>query len=175
MAQEVSARETEAAPIPEQEEPTKGVEAVSVPKERIPAEEAGVVLVPKQKVSSDGTKMAPPPREDGKWVCPIGGCREPATHLLDECNIFKDLTLTKRQKALKERGLCECCLTDCRDRETGTRDRNEVLPVDWLPTTSAAEIGRAAGANLDQQGGTKRRPVAEQSCGKRPAAQGHPP
>jgi hypothetical protein len=28
---------------------------------------------------------------------------------------------TRRQKALKERGVCECCLTDSREKETGAR------------------------------------------------------
>jgi hypothetical protein len=40
---------------------------------------------------------------------------------LDECEGSKDLSVTKRRKALKEWDRCECCLTDCRDRETGAR------------------------------------------------------
>jgi hypothetical protein len=31
------------------------------------------------------------------------------------------LSITKRRKMLKELDRCECCLTDCRDRETGSR------------------------------------------------------
>jgi hypothetical protein len=77
--------------------------------------------VPRQKVRSGGTKMAPPAKEDGKWVCPIDGCREAAIHPQDDCSEFGGLTVTKRQKVLKERDLCECCLTDCKDEETGTR------------------------------------------------------
>jgi hypothetical protein len=40
---------------------------------------------------------------------------------LDECEGFKGLSVTKRRKALKEWDPCECCLTDCRDRETDAR------------------------------------------------------
>ncbi len=78
------------------------------------------MLVSRRKVPSAGTKMAPPPKEDGKRVCPIGECREAATHPLDDCKGFGDLSVTKRRKVLKEWGLCECCLTNCKDEETGT-------------------------------------------------------
>jgi hypothetical protein len=42
-------------------------------------------------------------------------------HPLDECEEFRSLSVTQRWKAIKEWDRCECCLTDCRDRKTGTR------------------------------------------------------
>ncbi len=48
-------------------------------------------------------------------------CREVATHPLDEYKEFGGLTVTKRRRALKDQGLCECCLTSCRDKEIGTK------------------------------------------------------
>jgi hypothetical protein len=54
-------------------------------------------------------------------VCPANDCLESATHPLDSCKGFEGLSITKRRKMLKEWSRCECCLTDCRDRETGAR------------------------------------------------------
>jgi hypothetical protein len=73
------------------------------------------------RASSSGAKMASPPEERERWVCPIDECRESAVHPLDGCKGFGDLSVTKRRKMLKERNLCECCLTDCKDKETGAR------------------------------------------------------
>ncbi len=54
-------------------------------------------------------------------MCPIGDCQESAVHPLDDCKGFGNLSVTKRRKMLKERSLCECCLTNCKDKETGAR------------------------------------------------------
>jgi hypothetical protein len=40
---------------------------------------------------------------------------------LDECEEFKSLSVPQREKAVREWGRWECCLTDCRDRKTGSR------------------------------------------------------
>jgi hypothetical protein len=55
------------------------------------------------------------------WVCPVSKCQDPAAHPLDECGGFKDLSVSQRRKVIKEGDRCECCLTDCRDRKTGSR------------------------------------------------------
>jgi hypothetical protein len=50
-------------------------------------------------------KMASPPEEKEKWVCPIGECQESAVHPLVDCKGFGNLSVTKRRKMLKERSL----------------------------------------------------------------------
>jgi hypothetical protein len=55
------------------------------------------------------------------WTCPVGKCQDSATHPLDECGEFRGLSVTQRRKAIRECDRCECCLTDCRDRKTGSR------------------------------------------------------
>jgi hypothetical protein len=68
--------------------------------------------------SDDGV---PRPGAEEHWACPTRGCRDPATHPLDECERFKSLPVPQREKAIKEWNRCECCLTDCRDKKTGSR------------------------------------------------------
>ncbi len=68
---------------------------------------------------SDG--KAPRPGAGECWVCPVSKCRDSTTHPLDECGGFRDLSVSQRRKVLKDWGRCECCLTDCRDRKTGSR------------------------------------------------------
>jgi hypothetical protein len=55
------------------------------------------------------------------WMCPVSKCQDSVAHPLDECGGFKDLSVSQRRKVIKEWDRCECCLTDCRDRRTGTR------------------------------------------------------
>jgi hypothetical protein len=55
------------------------------------------------------------------WACPVSECQESAAHPLDECEEFKNLSVPQRKRAIKEWNRCECCLMDCRDRETGSR------------------------------------------------------
>ncbi len=55
------------------------------------------------------------------WVCPVSECQDSAAHPLDECGGFKDLSVSQRRKVIKEWDRCACCLTDCRDRKTGSR------------------------------------------------------
>jgi hypothetical protein len=55
------------------------------------------------------------------WACPVSKCQDSATQPLDECGEFKNLSVPQRKKTIKEWNRCECCLTDCRDRKTGSR------------------------------------------------------
>ena len=66
-------------------------------------------------------KGASHPEAAEDWTCPVGKCQDSAAHPLDEWEEFRDLSVTQRRKAIKEWDRCECCLTDCRDRKTGTR------------------------------------------------------
>ncbi len=68
---------------------------------------------------SDGKMLHPGAGED--WTCPVSKCQDSAAHPLDECGEFRDLSVTQRRKAIKEWDRWECCLTDCRDRKTGSR------------------------------------------------------
>jgi hypothetical protein len=72
-----------------------------------------------QRGSESGSKTLRP-RAGEDWTCPVSKCQDSA-HPLDECGEFRDLSVTQRRKAIKEWDRCECCLTDCRDRKTGTR------------------------------------------------------
>ncbi len=66
-------------------------------------------------------KGAPHPGAGEDWTCPVGKCQDSTAHPLDECEEFRGLSVTPRRKAIKEWDRCECCLTDCRDKKTGTR------------------------------------------------------
>ena len=68
---------------------------------------------------SDGKMLYP--GEGEHWTCPVSECQDSAAHPLDECERFKGLSIPQRKKAIKEWNRCECCLTDCRDRKTGSR------------------------------------------------------
>jgi hypothetical protein len=79
---------------------------------------------PRARSAQRGRKSgggAPHPGVGEDWTCPVGKCQDSAAHPLDECEEFKGLSVTQRRKAIKEWDRCECCLTDCRDRKTGTR------------------------------------------------------
>jgi hypothetical protein len=73
-----------------------------------------------QRGSEAGDKAFHPGAGE-RWACPVGKCQDSAAHPLDECGEFRDLSVTQRRKAIKEWDRCECCLTDCRDRKTGSR------------------------------------------------------
>jgi hypothetical protein len=75
---------------------------------------------PTERGSRSDARMLRP--EAGEhWTCPVSECQDSAVHPLDECEEFKSLSVPQREKAVKEWGRCECCLTDCRDRKTGSR------------------------------------------------------
>ncbi|MFO0004540.1 MAG: hypothetical protein ACK559_25770, partial [bacterium] len=74
------------------------------------------------------------------------GCRGSATHPLDECENFRSLSVTQREKVIKDWNRCECCLTDCRDKRTGSRcyrrigfRRHHLLRL--VPQTEASPAG----------------------------------
>jgi hypothetical protein len=79
---------------------------------------------PRARSAQRGRKSneeAPHPGAGEDCTCPVGKCQDSAAHPLDECEEFRGLSVTQRRKAIKEWDRCECCLTDCRDRKTGTR------------------------------------------------------
>jgi hypothetical protein len=87
-------------------------------KDRSPIARSG--MGPAERGSGpDGKTFRPGAGE--RWVCPVSKCQDSATHPLDECGGFKDLSVPQRRKVIKEWDSCECCLTDCRDRKTGSR------------------------------------------------------
>jgi hypothetical protein len=86
-----------------------------------PSGKPKVGLAQKGRASLEGAEKAPPPGAGEEWACAVNECRESATHPLDNCKGFLGLWITKRRKMLREWSRCECCLTDCRDRETGAR------------------------------------------------------
>jgi hypothetical protein len=96
-----------AAPVERERSPAVRPRAGSVQRGRRPARKA------------EGTP--PPPAAGEEWACPVNECQDLAAHPLDECEEFRGLLVTQRRKALKEWDRCECCLMDCRDRETGAR------------------------------------------------------
>jgi hypothetical protein len=81
-----------------------------------PRSRAGLV---ERGSGSDGEMLRPGAGE--RWTCPVSECQDSAAHSLDECEKFKSLSVPQREKAVKEWNRCECCLTDCRDRNTGSR------------------------------------------------------
>ncbi len=101
--------------------PQRKAKMASAAKEKASTDESEVVFVPKERASSRGTKMASPPEVKEKWVCTINYCQESTIHPVDSSKGFGDLSVNKRRKMLKEQNLCECCLMDCRDKETGAR------------------------------------------------------
>ena len=86
-----------------------------------PSGKPKVGLAQRGKEPLGGAEGAPPPGAGEEWACPISECWELTTHPLDNCKGFQGLSITKRRKMLREWGRCECCLTNCRDRETGAR------------------------------------------------------
>jgi hypothetical protein len=68
--------------------------------------------------SDDGR---PRPEAGEHLACPMRECRGLAIHPLDGCENFRSLSVTQREKVIKDWNRCECCLTDCRDKRTGSR------------------------------------------------------
>jgi hypothetical protein len=103
------------------EVPMEWAKVALAEEERNPSGKLKVGLAQLGRKPSGGAEGAPPPVAGEEWACPVSECRELATHPLDDCKGFQGLSITKRRKMLKEWDRCECCLTDCRDRETGSR------------------------------------------------------
>ncbi|MFN9907619.1 MAG: hypothetical protein ACK56F_16095, partial [bacterium] len=64
---------------------------------------------------------SPRPGAGERRVCPMRECQGSATHPLDECENFRNLSVTQREGMVRNWNRCECCLTDCRDKRTGSR------------------------------------------------------
>ncbi len=93
-------------------------EAAPEERDRSPAARPRARSAQRGRKSGEGASH---PEVGEDWTCPVGKCQDSAAHPLDECEDFRDLSVTQRRKAIKEWDRCECCLTDCRDRKTGTR------------------------------------------------------
>jgi hypothetical protein len=105
---EMEPPETAALPPPESvgdEAGTDQDEAIPEERDRNPIARSGVG--PAERGSgSDGKALRPGVGEC--WVCPVSKCQDSAVHPLDECEGFKDLSVSQRRKVLKEWGRCEC-------------------------------------------------------------------
>ncbi len=124
-------------------------------------------------------------------MCPVNGCQDSAAHPLDECEEFRGLSVTQRRKVIKEWDCCECCLTDCWDKKTGTRcyrrigsRRHHLLRLAAQPRATPARgggrqqqqpQGEASRAGRDLRGNPHGKPDQAnggRSCGR---GQGTPP
>jgi hypothetical protein len=125
------AEPAEAGPLetatPPSPEPSGGeteagrAKAAPVERERSPAVRPRAGPVQWGRKSAEKAEGGRPPAAGEEWACPVNECQGSAAHPLDECEEFRGLSVTQRRKALKEWDRCECCLTDCRDRQTGAR------------------------------------------------------
>jgi hypothetical protein len=93
---------------------------------------------------SDGGKLHPEAGEH--WACPMRRCQDSTTHPLDECERFRSLSVAQREKVVRDWNRCECCLTDCRDKRTGSRcyrrigfRRHHLLRL--VPQVEASPVG----------------------------------
>ncbi len=115
---EVGSLETATLPLPEpanDEASASQTEATPEERDRSPAARPRAGSA--QRGSESDSKTLHPGAGE-YWACPVGKFQNSAVHPLDECG---DLSVTQRRKAIKEWDRCECCLTDCRDRKTGSR------------------------------------------------------
>jgi hypothetical protein len=117
----------------------------------------------------DGETLRPGAGED--WACPVSKCQDSAAHPLDECGEFRELSVTQRRKAVKEWDRCECCLTDCRDRKTGSRCYRRI----GFWRHHLLRLVSQARANLAKSGGRQQRqPRGEAREAGRNAPRGKP-
>jgi hypothetical protein len=144
--------ETAALPSPE---PASGeasaCRAEMTPEERDRSPAARPRAKSVQRGSEFGSKTLRPGAGE-EWTCPVRKCQDPAAHPLDECGEFRDLSVTQRRKAVKEWDRCECCLTDYRDRKTGSRcyRRHHLLR---LVSQTRANQARSGGCRQQQPRG----------------------
>ncbi len=138
-----------------------------------------------QRGSESGSKT-PHPGAAEDWACPVSKCQDSAAHPLDECGEFRDLSVTQRRKAIKEWDRCECRLTDCRDRKTGSRCyrrigfwRHHLLRfVSQTRANQARDGGRRqqqSQGEISQAGRNIPRGKPGQASGGRSRGQGAPP
>jgi hypothetical protein len=123
-----------------------------------------------QRGSESGSKTLHPGAGENR-TCPVSKCQDSATHPLDECGEFRDLSVTQRRKAIKEWDRCECCLTDCRDRKTGSRCHRQIGFWQHLLLRLVSQTR----ANQARSGGRQpRQPQGEASEAGRNAPRGKP-
>jgi hypothetical protein len=101
----------------------------------------------RKSAGATGTDGTPPPGAGEDWVCPVSKCQDLTAHPLDECEEFKDLSVTQRQKAVKEWDRCEM-LPHGLPRQG---DGREVLPPDRVSAAPPSEAG-GSGRNGSRQG-----------------------
>jgi hypothetical protein len=119
---------------------------------------------PERGSGSDDGVLRPGAGEHG--ACPIRECQVTTTHPLDECERFKSLSVPQREKAIREWNRCECCLTDCRDKKTGSRCYRRHHLLRLVPQ---AEASQAGGQRRQQQ-----RPRRRAAKGDQTTPQGKP-
>jgi hypothetical protein len=188
---EASSLEAAILPPPEPADGEAGAKRVEMAPEesdRSPATRPRARSAQRGRKSAEGT---PSPGAGEDWACPVSRCQDSAAHPLDECEEFRGLSVTQRRKAVKEWDRCECCLTDCRDRKTGTRcyrrigfRRHHLLRLAAQPRATPARgcgrrqqqpQGEASGAGRDLRDTPHGRPGLAnggRSCGR---GQGTPP
>ncbi len=137
-------------------------------RDRSPAARPRVKSV--QRGSESGSKTLHPGAGEN-WTCPVSKCQDSAAHPLDGCGEFRDLSVTQRRKAIKEWDRCECCLTDCRDRKSGSRCYRRI----GFRRHHLLRLVSQTRANQARNGGRQRRqPRGEASEAGRNAPRGKP-
>jgi hypothetical protein len=112
---------------------------------------------------SDGGKLRPEAGEH--WACPMRRCQDSTAHPLDECERFRSLSVTQREKVIRDWNHCECCLTDCRDKRTGSRCYRRI-GFRWhhlLRLVPQAEASPAGGKRRQQQRPRRRATKGDQT------------
>ncbi len=158
-------------PLPEPasgEASTGQTEATSEERDRSPA--ARLRAESAQRGSESDSKVLHPGAGE-YWACPVSKCQGSAAHPLDECGEFRDLSVTQRRKAIKEWDRCECCLTDCRDKKTGSRCYRRI----GFRRHHLLRLVSQTRANQAKSGGRQQRqPQGEATEAGRNAPQGKP-
>ncbi len=118
--------------------------------------------------SDDGR---PRPEAGEHLACPMRECQGSAAHPLDECENFRGLSVSQREKVIKDWNRCECCLTDCRDKRTGSRCYRRIgfRRHHLLRLVPQAEAGPAGDKKRQQQ-----RPRRRAAKGDQTVPQGKP-
>jgi hypothetical protein len=144
--------------------------AETTPEERDRSPAARPRVRSAQRGSESGSKTLHPGAEED-WACPVSKCQDSAAHPLDECGEFRDLSVTQRRKAVKEWDRCECCLTDCWDRKTGSRCYHRI----GFRRHHLLRLVSQTRANQARSGGhQQRQPQGEASEAGRNAPRGKP-
>jgi hypothetical protein len=174
VAEPAEADSPEAVALPPPEPAGAGrAEVTPEERDRSPATRPRARSVQRGRKPGEGT---PHPGAGEDWTCPVSKCQDSAAHPLDEWGEFRGLSVTQRRKAIKEWDRCECCLTDCRDRKTGTRCycrigfwRHHLLRLAVQPRANPVRNG---GRRQQQPQGEVNRAGRNTPCGKHGQAKG---